>query len=112
MSGHAALRVGDRRGTVGPDARQRLLASHCFRAYPSHQPAGMNRFCWEANSSTGSSVFFQVPRADSAQLPEGVGSSRPLVSRTSGAGGASSPAMTGVIAEGTEAIVVAGLPGR
>ena len=45
------------------------------------------------------------------QLPEGVGRSRPLalVSLTSGAGGASSPATAGVMSAGTEAIVAVGL---
>ena len=55
--------------------------------------------------------FLQVPRHRSAQFPEGAGSSRPLVSLTSGAGGASSPAMAGVISAGTEAMVAAGFPG-
>jgi hypothetical protein len=55
--------------------------------------------------------FLQGPRYRWAQFPEGVGSSRPLVSLTSGAGGASSPAIAGVISAGTEATVAAGLAG-
>jgi len=97
----------------GPDARERLLASLCFRANPSHQPAGMIRFGRERISMPAHKVL-QVPRNPSAQFPEGVGRSRPLwvVSLTSGAGGASSPAIAGVISAGTEAMVAVGLAAR
>jgi hypothetical protein len=59
MPGHAARVFGDRRGTGGPDARERRLASLCFPANPSHQPAGMIRFLEEANPHTGSQGFFK-----------------------------------------------------
>ena len=94
-----------------PDAHGTALASFCFRANLSHQPAGMIRSITERIKKTGSEdCRGRFRKEPSAQFPEGVGRSRPLwvVSLTSGAGGASSPAMAGVISAGTEAMVVAG----
>ena len=79
----------------------RLPASLCFRADPSHQPAGIDSLL--LNQLTGSRS--RTRRGDrGSQLPEGVGRSRPLW-LTSGAGGASSPATAGAISAGTEATV-------
>ena len=57
----------------GPDARERRLASLCFRANPSHQPAGMIRFSTEANPHTGSQGFCRFRGTVPLSSPRGPG---------------------------------------
>ena len=57
----------------GPDARERRLASLCFRANPSHQPAGMIRFSTEANPHTGSQGFCRFRGTVPLSSPRGSG---------------------------------------
>ena len=92
----------------GPDARERRLALSLLPCEPESSAGRNDSIRYRSESTYRLTRFLQVPRNRSAQFPEGAGSSRPLVSLTSGAGGASSPAMDGVISAGTEAMVAAG----
>ena len=93
-----------------PPTRAAFCLFLCFRA--NQVISRPDRFDHDRTAIPTRGVVMDARRGSSAQLPEGVGRSRPLVSRTSGAGGASSPAMAGVISAGTEAIVGAGLAVR
>jgi hypothetical protein len=93
-----------------PRTRAAFCLFLCFRA--NQVISRPDRFDHDRTAIPTPGVVMDARRGSSAQLPEGVGRSRPLVSRTSGAGGASSPAMAGVISAGTEAIVGAGLADR
>jgi hypothetical protein len=101
------------RGCVGMRSL-RLRATSCLSLLPCEpeSSAGRNDSDGRRIKPPASRFFFQAVTGYLTQLPEGVGSSRPLVSLTSGAGGASSPATAGVISAGTEAIVGAGLAVR
>ena len=108
MSGHAARVCEDRRGTGVLTLGSGVLPLSLLPCEPESSAGRNDSIQYRSESTYRLTRFLQVPRNRSAQFPGGVGSSRPLVSLTSGAGGASSPAMAGVISAGTEAMVAAG----
>ena len=108
MPGRAARVCGDRHGTGGLTLGSGVLPLSLLPCEPESSAGRNDSIQYRSESTYRLTRFLQVPRNRSAQFPGGVGSSRPLVSLTSGAGGASSPAMAGVISAGTEAIVAAG----
>ena len=108
MPGRAARVCGDRHGTGGLTLGSGVLPLSLLPCEPESSAGRNDSIQYRSESTYRLTRFLQVPRNRSAQFPGGVGSSRPLVSLTSGAGGASSPAMAGVISAGTEAMVAAG----
>jgi len=111
IPGHAARGCGDRRGTGVLTLGSGVLPLSLLPCEPESSAGRNDSIRYRSESTYRLTRFLQVPRNRSAQFPEGAGSSRPLVSLTSGAGGASSPAMDGVISAGTEAMVAAGFAG-